>query len=188
MGIAVLTALLTTLVVEYFAKPQLEARKERLIHNRNQIEEVIFLFQELGLTLGSLGFNKKADFRKLASYIEKQVEHALLVAEKLQAAIPRLQLKYALKNKKHIASGMILMGELLAALYSLQEATAKAKEKEIENYLAKISSLKSSLELVDYTFELSRHSWAHKLVNGKEASNKSLKLQQSLEAMGHKLD
>ena len=42
------------LVVEYFAKPRLEARKSRLIRDRQQIDEVIFAFQKAAMLAAAL--------------------------------------------------------------------------------------------------------------------------------------
>ena len=54
IGVPVLVALITTLVVEYFAKPRLEARKSRLIRDRQQIDEVIFAFQKAAMLAPAL--------------------------------------------------------------------------------------------------------------------------------------
>lgn len=52
LSLAAVTALVTTLMVEYLAKPRLDARKERLLRDRRQIDQVVFGLQKLGLHMG----------------------------------------------------------------------------------------------------------------------------------------
>ncbi|HTN99190.1 MAG TPA: hypothetical protein VL068_00840, partial [Microthrixaceae bacterium] len=50
----VLVALATTLVVEYAAKPRLEARKARIIRSRAEVDEFVYVAQRIGLLTGAL--------------------------------------------------------------------------------------------------------------------------------------
>lgn len=50
----ILIAVATTVVVEFAAKPRLEARKARLLRDRTQIDEVIFTVQGVAMQLGAL--------------------------------------------------------------------------------------------------------------------------------------
>lgn len=108
---AVVTALLTTLVVEYFAKPRLEARKERLIRDRRQIDEVVFGFQMAGMLAGSviaLGRDAGHDLLK-----EARITHLADLSsalDQLQVSIGRLPSRYVIRHSAHLSRTARFLG------------------------------------------------------------------------------
>ena len=100
--ISVTTALLTTLVVEYLAKPALEARKLRMIRNSEQIDEIIFGFQRLGLQLGSVP-NRAPDGTLAQEVRSSPIADIAPIVEDLMRTLARLSPKYAQKHGTHIS-------------------------------------------------------------------------------------
>lgn len=104
IGIAVVTALLTTVVVEFLAKPRLEARKARLIRDRQQIDEVVFAFQRAGLTAGSV---VPADDEPAGSLLtkvhQKQVIALASDLDGVSDAVSRLPVRFVTRHREHVA-------------------------------------------------------------------------------------
>jgi hypothetical protein len=104
IGIAVVTALLTTVVVEFLAKPRLEARKARLIRDRQQIDEVIFAFQRAALTAGSV---VPADAEPNGSLMKTVHQRQVLALgadlDGVSAAISRLPVRFVERHREHVA-------------------------------------------------------------------------------------
>jgi hypothetical protein len=111
----VLVALITTLVVEYTAKPALEARKARIIRDRQQIDEVIFAFQRVSL-LGS-SFPQQSliaihpELSSMRTVAISGVDQAILA---LQDAFSRLSVNYVDKHSAHIRRTAWFLGHLKA--------------------------------------------------------------------------
>lgn len=99
----ILIAIVTTVVVEYAAKPRLEARKARLLRDRTQIDEVIFAMQGLAMQLGGLltvptGATTPLQF---AIYTE-QVKEISAAASAARTAISRLSPWFAMNHAAHV--------------------------------------------------------------------------------------
>lgn len=104
IGIAVVTALLTTVVVEFLAKPRLEARKARLIRDRQQIDEVIFAFQRAGLTAGSVvPADNEADGSLTKMLHQRQVVALGTDLDGVSTAISRLPVRFVTRHREHVA-------------------------------------------------------------------------------------
>lgn len=111
IGVAVVTALLTTVILEYLAKPRLEARKARLIRDRQQIDEVIFGFQRVGLALGSVvPADHLPDGDILRGIHQQQVVALGPLIEQLFVSIGRLPVSYVHKHGEHIAMTSKFLG------------------------------------------------------------------------------
>ena len=109
----ILAAILTTLAVEYFAKPWLEARKERLIRNRQQIDEVIFQFQKVSGSMAALlPDNLKHPLKE--RHNEAMRANARDGLYGILEAISRLPHRYAEKHSNHISKTMLFIGYLIA--------------------------------------------------------------------------
>lgn len=101
-GIPILVAILTTIVLEFFAKPRLEARKQRLIRDRQQLDEVIFAFQALSLSAGSLlpeDFSRDAD---ADAYQKTRIQSVIDASDALLTATSRLAPNYSARHGEHI--------------------------------------------------------------------------------------
>lgn len=104
ISVAVVTALLTTIVVEYLAKPRLESRKARLIRDRQQIDEVVFAFQKAGLALGAVMPGDDLPEESLERRIhQKQVIDLGDDLRTLIDALSRLPGRYVRTHREHIA-------------------------------------------------------------------------------------
>ncbi|MGO3886050.1 MAG: hypothetical protein ACTJHU_07120 [Mycetocola sp.] len=111
ISVAVITAVLTTIVVEHFAKPKLEARKHRLIRDRQQVDEVIFAFQKAGLTLGSIIMTGDKPSNSIIATVRKerisQLAHDL---DHLENTFSRLSVRFVSKHKEHIGLTLFFIG------------------------------------------------------------------------------
>jgi len=104
-GVPVIVALLTTLVVEYFAKPRLEARKARLIRDRQQIDEVIFAFQKTALLAAALLPDDTVDVRPEIKEIQmRQLSRLEPTIEAISDAIARLPTQFVATHSWHVGA------------------------------------------------------------------------------------
>jgi hypothetical protein len=133
VGVPVLVALITTLVVEYFAKPSLEARTARLIRDRQQMDEVIFAFQKAALEAGALMTDEQAAKDALTLSVRNQ--QLAEVGESLgdiSDAIARLPSRYVEKHARHIGVTAYFVsyarGFALAQLNSPEPSTDYLRE------------------------------------------------------------
>jgi len=143
----IVVALLTTLVVEYFAKPRLDARKERLIRDRRQLDELVYGFQKIGLVYGSLPSPRQ---RIRAAFTDEALMKSLLDAEmSIQTtldAMSRLSMRYAIAHTEHISRTSLFLGYLLGMTRST-DATAPD---DVEN----LKKVASQLEHFDTYFRV----------------------------------
>lgn len=111
--VPIAVALVTTLLVEYFAKPGLEARKERLLRDRRQIDELVFGFQKIGMVFGALPEPKTLE----VMYIDDEV-WADIVGRAQQAvdssidSMSRLSSLYVQKHQSHVRRTSLYLGYL----------------------------------------------------------------------------
>jgi len=146
VGAAVVTALITTLVVEYAAKPRLEARKARLIRDRQQIDEVIFAFQMAGLHAGAAAaITTDGDEDELRRQARAQHVADLGIAlDSIIKAIGRLPVRYVGKHAEHIARASRFIGHAKAAVALAAKGTTVER-----NY---IEQIRDDLGLFDTYF------------------------------------
>lgn len=115
----VLVALVTTLVVEYAAKPRLEARKARIIRSRAEVDELVYSAQRLGLLAGSLP--NSAQLRanpSLGAYAQAAIADMASAADDASLVLSRLSVRYMVSHRQHIARTAVFLGFLRSACVS----------------------------------------------------------------------
>lgn len=146
--VPIVVAILTTLIVEYFAKPWLEARKERLIRNRKQIDEVIFQFQKVSSSIVALLPNKHK--RSLKSHHnDLMLNNAKDGLYGIMEALSRLPHRYVERHGEHIGKTMLFVGYLLSQIEgAIDLGSGVLNVKSIDN----IKDLALNLEHFDVYF------------------------------------
>lgn len=113
--IPVIAAILTTLLVEYFAKPKLEARKARLLRDREQFDRIIFSFQRISASLAALPsaeqLHNNSVYQKYASIMLDESRAALY---ELMREMSHLTSIYVTNHHEHVSKTMKFIGYLLA--------------------------------------------------------------------------
>lgn len=114
-GIAtpVFVALITTLVVEYAAKPRLEARKARIIRSRVEVDEFVYAAQRIGLLTGALPDSEQM---KTTPGLVEYARHAITELDDAVGdaarVLARLSIRYASTHGEHIAKTATFLGFL----------------------------------------------------------------------------
>lgn len=111
--VPIVVAILTTLIVEYFAKPWLEARKERLIRNRKQIDEVVFQFQKVSGSIATLLPDENNHPLK-SRHNNVMLNNAKDGLYGIMEALSRLPYRYVKKHGEHIGKTMLFVGYILS--------------------------------------------------------------------------
>lgn len=146
--IPIVVAVLTTLIVEYFAKPWLEARKERLIRNRKQIDEVIFQFQKVSGSIAAL-LPDECRHPLKSRHNDVMLNNAKDGLYGIMEALSRLPHRYVEKHREHIGKTMLFVGYLLSQVegaIGLSFGTLNAKS------IDHIKALAPNLEYFDVYF------------------------------------
>ena len=120
IALPVLVALATTVVIEYVAKPSLDARTTRKLRNRQQFDEVVYGFQKLVLLLSSTLDDATARASaELAAVQKAQAADASQAAQELIAAFSQLSSSWVGLHKTHVARAALYVsfvrGLLIAA-------------------------------------------------------------------------
>ncbi len=143
IAVPIFVAILTTLIVEYFAKPRLEARKSRLLRDRQQFDKIVFCFQRISASIGSLPTADQANqdkvFRKFVMIMLDESRAALY---ELLKEMSQLSSIYAVSHKEHIGKTMKYVGFLLAKVELCIEDNRKIS-------ISELKELAESLELFD---------------------------------------
>lgn len=109
----VLVALATTLVVEYAAKPRLEARKARIIRSRTEVDEFVYAAQRIGLLTGALPDSEQLKATpELDEYARQAIEELDVAVGEASLGLSRLSIRYASAHAEHIAKTAIFLGFL----------------------------------------------------------------------------
>lgn len=109
----VLVALATTLVVEYAAKPRLEARKARIIRSRAEVDEFVYAAQRIGLLSGALPDSEQVKSTpSLESYLRDAIDELDTAVGEASLVLSRLSVRYAAAHREHIAKTAIFLGFL----------------------------------------------------------------------------
>jgi hypothetical protein len=103
-------AFLTTLVVEYLAKPRLEARKERITRSRRQVDEVVHGFQMAGFLVGSLATLPDVSEERWRPYVKFRLEQLEKTLSALEVDISRLSIRYVAQHSSHIRKTSSFVG------------------------------------------------------------------------------
>lgn len=115
----VLVALATTLVVEYAAKPRLEARKARIMRSRAEVDEFVYACQRLGLLAGALPASSQLRATPdLVEYAVKAVTELDAAAAEATRVLSRLSVRYAIAHGNHIAKTATFLGFLRGRCHS----------------------------------------------------------------------
>jgi len=123
----VVAAIVTTFLVELFAKPRLEARKQRLIRDRQQIDEVIFHFQKVSASLGALLPDSIKKSRIQERHNSIMLESASQGLYDLMSSLSRLSHKYVEKHGEHISQTMLFIGYIIAKVETTKDAKAMVR-------------------------------------------------------------
>lgn len=109
----VLVALATTLVVEYAAKPRLEARKARIIRSRAEIDEFVYAAQRIGLLAGALPDSQQLESAPdLEQYARQAIDELDTAIGEASRVLSRLSVRYAIAHGSHIAQTATFLGFL----------------------------------------------------------------------------
>lgn len=114
----VTAAIITTLVVEYFAKPSLEARKLRIVRDRQQLDELIFCFQKVGLAFGALIPDNISNEMK-SRHNKLMLMEAMEGLQSIRKALSRIPSRYVVMHREHISQTSYYIGYLIAQTDSL---------------------------------------------------------------------
>lgn len=141
--IPVLVAIVTTLIVEYFAKPKLEARKARLMRDRAQFDNIIFNFQRISAAIGALPSEQQVSKSRIyVRFQQIMLSEAKEGLYNLMRDMSKLSSKYVVNHDKHIAKTMRFIGYLLSQVELATEGKRGIGIDELKNTA-------NSLELFD---------------------------------------
>lgn len=111
IAIPIVVAFVTTVAVEGLAKPRLEARKARLIRDRQQFDEVVFGFQRLGMLLGAL--TPEANDPLRAMIRTEQLRQLRPAVQSVIDALGRLPLGFVKRHGEHIRMTSAFLGYMI---------------------------------------------------------------------------
>ena len=103
-------ALLTTLAIEYFAKPRLDARKERITSSRRQVDNVVHGFQLVGMLTGSLLNVPETRDELWCAYVDDRLRRLDESLTTLELDISRLSIRYVVKHSSHVGKTATFIG------------------------------------------------------------------------------
>jgi len=115
-------ALATTLVVEYLAKPWMDARKARMLRDRAQLDEIVFAFQKAVMIGSALLPETKLDHpaaRAVQATMLLRTDEAMI---ELQNALSRLPHHFVAKHSEHIGKSARYIGFVVGVVSSSREA------------------------------------------------------------------
>lgn len=141
--IPVIAAVLTTLIVEYFAKPKLEARKARLLRDRQQFDQIVFCFQRISASIAALPTTEQLKNNKTyIKYASIMLDESKVALYDLMREMSHLTSIYVANHQEHVAKTMKFIGYLLAKV----ELCIDDKHK---LYISELKDIASNLELFD---------------------------------------
>lgn len=123
----VFVSLATTLVVEYAAKPRLEARKARILRSRAEVDEFVYAAQGLGLLAGALP--DSIQLRKspaLVEYARESISELDTAAIEATRVLSRLSVRYAIAHHDHIAKTATFLGFVRGRCHSAASHPAES--------------------------------------------------------------
>ncbi len=125
--VALVTTLIISPLVGLYIKPRIEARQQRLIRDRQQIDEVIFKFQKLSLSINTLVPKVPKDNELLVNHNAIMLQQAQVSAYELTDTLSRLSPLYVQKHRQHIGNTMLFIGYLLGQITAArsQDLTSK---------------------------------------------------------------
>ena len=111
------------LVVEYFAKPRLEARKSRLIRDRQQIDEVIFAFQKAAMLAPALLPDEYITHHPNTSAVKRrQIERLAPAVDALFDATARLPSQFIARHSWQVGAASFFVAYFAGLVWSELES------------------------------------------------------------------
>jgi len=144
--VALVTTLIISPLVGLYIKPRIEARQQRLIRDRQQIDEVIFKFQKLSLSIATLVPKVPKNNELLAGHNAIMLQQAQVSAYELNDALSRLSPLYVQKHSEHIGKTMQFIG------YLLGQITAARAQNLTPKIINNLKDITSNLEVFDVYF------------------------------------
>lgn len=121
--VAFLTTAVIAPLVGLYIKPWVEARKQRLIRDREQIDEVIFKFQKVSLCIGALTPDDQVKTSIQTRHNAIMIEQAQESVYQLIDILSRLSHRYVRKHSEHIGKTVLFLGYLLTLLDDASSST-----------------------------------------------------------------
>ena len=145
-------AIVTTLLVELFAKPKLEARKARLIRDREQLDKIVFDFQHIGASIGAISnFSTMKKDKILRRHYTIMLEEARSGLYQLLRDLSKLSTRFVVNHRDHVNKTALYVGYLLSQVELIQEFNGKYKELSEED-IDKLKDDADKMELFDKYF------------------------------------
>lgn len=141
--VPVIVALITTLGIEYFAKPRLDARKERILRDRKQYDQIIFSFQRLSASIAAIPTNREhLNSKTYTKHTQIMLEEARSASYELFKNLSQLSHTYVINHTEHVSNTSLYIGYIIANIETTIENPNKTNIKELK-------SLAEHLELFD---------------------------------------
>lgn len=123
-----IAAVLATFVVEWIAKPWLDARKERILHSRLQTEKLVWAFQKVSLAISFIdGARRLAEAESdkslqdaLTRGYQSRINDVITFCSDLDSVVSELSLPYINKNKEAVENLSLYVGILKGAALRAQ--------------------------------------------------------------------
>lgn len=148
----IIAAVVTTLFIELFAKPKLEARKARLIRDREQLDKIVFDFQHVGASIGAISdFSTIKQNQILRRHYTIMLEEARSGLYQLLRDLSKLSTRFVVNHRDHVNKTALYIGYLLSQVELIQEFNEKWK-KLSEQDINRLKEDASKMELFDKYF------------------------------------
>ncbi|MBK0330121.1 hypothetical protein I8D64_01720 [Brachybacterium sp. MASK1Z-5] len=109
----IVVAVVGTLLVEYLAKPRLEARKVRLLQNRAAVDAFTLAMQRVGQLAGALPSDDfLARNPRLHEFAKSAISELDAATDAASRALSGLGLPYVVKHRSHIGRTAMYLGYL----------------------------------------------------------------------------
>jgi hypothetical protein len=120
--LAAVTSLLTTVVVEYVARPSLEARKARMLRAQDAFLALTGALDRLAYLFLQLPTRSEVQAKPLvAPFRRTRITELVKAADAADEALTRLPIVYVVKHGSHIGRTAQVLGYMRAALLDLEE-------------------------------------------------------------------
>ncbi len=148
----IVAAVVTTLLIELFAKPKLEARKARLIRDREQLDKIVFDFQHVSTSIGAMSnFHTIKTNHILRRHYTIMLEEARTGLYQLLRDLSKLSTRFVVNHEQHVNKTALYVGYLLSQVELIQEFNEKWK-KLSEQDITKLKEDAEKMELFDKYF------------------------------------
>lgn len=143
----IVVAVIGTLVVEYLAKPRLEARKVRLLRSRAAVDAFTYAMQRMGQLSGALPSDELLTRDpRLHEFAKRSIAELDAATEAATQALSELALPYVVKHRPHIANTSSYLGYLRGCCFVAHE--------ELEGNVSMLKAAYGSLDKFDMYFQV----------------------------------